>query len=237
MDITPAIFTQHLSKHFDQTRAVDQISLTVSSSQVYALIGPNGAGKTTLIKLLVGLLIPTSGQAKVNGFDITTHPVAAKNTFGYVSDEPSAYEFLSGEEFLDLTAALRGMAKTTFKSRRNEIARIFTLDQQLTAPISTYSRGNRQKLAFLSAILTQPPLLIIDEPIVGLDPLSMEIFGKTLQTYAQTSRTVFFATHSLAFAQKYATYVGIMSQGKILHEQQMDPHTSLDELYRQLIQP
>jgi ABC-2 type transport system ATP-binding protein len=226
----PAIITHGLTKRFDTFTAVNSVNLSVKEGDLYALIGANGAGKTTLLKLLVGLLLPTAGTASIFGHDITRDPLAAKQHFGYVSDDPSAYDFLTGKEFLILTGRLRGMDGSALRDRIAELSDLFPIRDILSRPMTQYSRGNKQKVAFLASILTKPKLLIIDEPIVGLDSASIDIMGNALKTYTAEGNTVFIVTHILSFAQKYARQVGIMKEGKIIKEVPVTKTKSLDAL-------
>jgi ABC-2 type transport system ATP-binding protein len=213
-----AISTHNLTKTFGTTIAVDHVTLNIGEKEIYALVGPNGAGKTTLIKMLVGLLHPTSGYAYLRGHDISKEPIAAKREFGYVSDDPSVYGFLSGFEFLTFTGRLRGIEASRIWKRIDELEELFPIKDILGHPMNEYSRGNKQKVAFLASLISEPNILIIDEPIVGLDPASIGILGKTLVSYAKAGNTVFFVTHILEFAKKYARRVGVMEKGRILKE-------------------
>lgn len=204
-----------LSRSFGSFKAVDNIDLTLHPGDIFALIGPNGAGKTTLIKMLVGLLSPTSGQALICGHDLSHDPISAKTCFGYVPDNPEVYGYLTGLEFLEMTGNLRGLHPAELKKRISQLMEIFPLKDILPRQMSSYSRGNRQKTAFLAALISKPPVLFIDEPIAGLDPTSIEIFGETLKSYAKAGGAVFLATHILSFGQEYASRVGVMSQGHL----------------------
>jgi ABC-2 type transport system ATP-binding protein len=225
-----AIATKNLTKRFNTFTAVDAVNLSVNEGDLYALIGPNGAGKTTLIKMLVGLLIPTGGTATIAGFDIMRRPLSAKREIGYVPDDPSAYDYLTGLEFLMLTGRLRGMKEKEVKKRIDEIVPLFSISDIVPTPIAQYSRGNKQKVAILAALMTKPKILIIDEPIVGLDPSSIDILGATLIKYAREGHTVFFVTHILSFAQKYAQRVGVMKEGTIKKETVVSKAVALETL-------
>jgi ABC-2 type transport system ATP-binding protein len=226
-----ALSIHHLSKRFGQTRAVNKVDLTVNAGQIFALIGPNGSGKTTLIKLITGLLIPDSGHAKIFGLDINTKPVSAKARFGYVPDNPTGYDYLSGREFLHLTGQLRGLRRQERDERIAELSNLFPLDQHLDQRLDQYSRGNRQKISFLAALLAKPELLIIDEPVVGLDPNSIKIFGRTLKHFARSGGTVFFATHILDFAATHAHRYALMSHGRLIKTGQVGS-ASLEKIYQ-----
>jgi ABC-2 type transport system ATP-binding protein len=234
--LPPAIEIQGITKQFGQILAVNDVNLTIPRGTIFALIGPNGAGKTTLIKMLVGLTYPTHGLININGVDIIKNPINVKKAFGYVTDDPEMYEFLTGFEFLNLTGNLRKIDPKKLSKRIEHLSGIFPFDQTLNDQISSYSRGNKQKLAFLGSILDENVnLLIIDEPIIGLDPTSVDIFGKMLTEFTQKVGTVFFATHSLFFAQKYALYAGLMRQGKLIKEFAITKKTDLEKIYRKNI--
>lgn len=226
-----ALEISSVSKHFGSFTAVKKVSLTVPSGQIYSLIGPNGAGKSTLIKMITGLLKPDAGSIKIFGSDIVLQPLAAKQQIGYISDDPSPYEYLTGREFLFLTARLRKMDTTVTSGRLKELIPVFSLEDIIDRHVSEYSRGSKQKVAFLAAVLTHPPLLVIDEPIVGLDPTSITIFGKELRAYVKEGGTVFMATHILSFAQDYATHAGVLYQGQLKQQKTVSAKTNLQSLY------
>ncbi len=220
--------THHLTKQFGSFMAVNAVDLTLEAGDCYALIGENGAGKTTFMKLLVGLLLPSAGTAIIAGHDTIKQSLEAKRQLGYMSDDPSAYEYLTGQEFLILTGKLRELEGEKLTRRIAELATLFPIQHLMHQPMSYYSRGNKQKLAFLAALLTKPKLLVIDEPIVGLDSMSIEIMGKTLQRHSKDGGAVLFVTHILDFAQRYANKAGFMQHGKIIREQTVTRATKLD---------
>lgn len=228
----PAIQVEDLSKSFAEVKAVSHVSFSVAKKEIYALIGPNGSGKTTLIKMIVGLLLPDSGRSSLFDYNIQESQVEAKKMFGYISDNPEAYSYLTGREFLTLTGGLHKIEKKALYQRIKELIKLFPLKDVIGKPMAQYSRGNRQKVAFLAALLPKPKLLIIDEPVVGLDPSSIEIVGKTLQEFVAEGGTVFSATHTLSFAQNYATKVGMMHGGKIIDEKKISSNVSLERLYQ-----
>jgi ABC-2 type transport system ATP-binding protein len=226
-----AITTKHLTKRFGPSTggftAVKDVTFSVGEGEIYALVGPNGAGKTTLLKLLVGLLSPTSGTASIHTYDVIHTPVAAKRQFGYVSDDPTAYEYLTGREFLTLTGRLRGLPEVKLRARIKELIPVFPIADIIDQPMTQYSRGNKQKIAVLASLLSHPKILIVDEPIVGMDATSIDIMGKLLRDYAKKGNSVLLVTHILDFAETYATRAGIMKEGKIAHEMQITASTSL----------
>jgi ABC-2 type transport system ATP-binding protein len=213
-----AIQTFSLTKNFGKFEAIKNVNLQVKSGEIYCLIGPNGAGKTTLLKCIVGLYKPTTGAAEIMGIDIQKDPEGAKKCFGYVSDDPYEYPFLSGYEFLGLTGNLRGMEKVEIKDKIKQLSKLFPIENILGQQIAGFSRGSRQKLAFLSAMISNPPIIFIDEPIAGLDPESVEIFGKTINDYVRSGNTVFYISHNLMFAEKYSQKVGLMKDGNIVKQ-------------------
>lgn len=224
-----AVETHALTKRFGDLTAVDGVSLQIKEGERFALVGPNGSGKTTFIKMLVGLLLPSAGTAAVFGSDAVEQPLTVKEHIGYVSDDPEAYEFLTGYEFLTLTGRLRGMTKGKIEERIGELTPMFPIRDVLPHPMSGYSRGNKQKVAFLASMLTKPKLLIIDEPIVGLDQESIDTVGKTIVDYAKTGNTVVFVTHILSFAKSYASSAAVMKQGKIVRELHVTAKTPVSD--------
>jgi len=230
--VLPAIKVSRLSKRFEKTKALTKISFEIKPGKIVALIGPNGSGKTTLIKCLVGLHTPTKGSAEIFGNDIQVSPLEAKKLFGYVPDNPTGFDYLSGYELLKLTASLKGLRKKDFESQAKELIGLFKLEKLIDAPLETYSRGTKQKVAFLCALLGDPKLLIIDEPIVGLDPDSIEIFGQILKDFAQKQGTVLFSTHILEFGKRFANQVLLMNNGRIKTDKPITNKTSLNKEYQ-----
>lgn len=208
-----------LTKRYGTVPAVSNVDLNIARGESYALVGKNGAGKTTLLKMLVGLARPDSGTSAVCGFDISREPLRAKMHFGYVPDNPAGYEYLTGLEFLGFTGTLRGMPPDAVRERISDISRIFPVGEILSQEMRSYSRGNRQKVSILSAIMTNPDVLIIDEPIVGLDPESIGILGRLIREHCSRGGSVLFVTHILAFAAEYAVRVGCMDNGSLRDEQ------------------
>ncbi|MCA9103180.1 MAG: ABC transporter ATP-binding protein [Pirellulales bacterium] len=195
--------------------AVEQLSLVVSAGELFAYLGPNGAGKTTTIKMLVGLLRPTSGTLRVCGHDMADWPRAARRLVGYVPDEPFLYEKLSGREFLRFVAEMYGTPTAevdTFIQR--EVER-FELGEFVDSLAETYSHGMKQRTVFASAMLHDPPVLVIDEPMVGLDPRSARIVKDLLREQVAGGTTVFMSTHTLAVAEEIADRIGIICNGRL----------------------
>lgn len=220
---------ESVTKKFGKLAAVKDVSLTINRGEVYVLIGPNGAGKTTFMKMIVGLLSPDTGKIVINGFDNKESTVEAKKQFGFISDDPTAYDYLTGWEFITLTGKIRGIPEDELRKKMDELADLFPIKDILHTPMSGYSRGNRQKTAFIAAILDIPAILLIDEPIVGLDPQSIKILGSKIRDYVKGGNSVFYISHNLPFAREYADRVGLMKQGKIIKEEMMGKISSIDK--------
>jgi len=208
-----------LTKRYDGgTMAVDNLNLSVAPGELFGFLGPNGAGKTTTIKMLVGLLTPTSGSARVAGFDLSTHPRDAKQRIGYIPDNPFLYDRLTGREFLDFIADIYGLPAG--RPRYDEIERVLELidlTSKANQLIGSYSRGMRQKMAMASALLHKPSALFLDEPTVGLDPSSVKRLKDILRNLCKTGETtVFLSTHTLEVAAEVCDRVGIFNRGKLI---------------------
>lgn len=230
-----SLVVDKVSKSIDKQNILKKISFQLQPKQITALIGPNGSGKTTLIKIITGLYHPTQGNVTIAGLNLKDDELAYRSSFGYVPDNPVGFEYLSGREFLTLMAQLKS-GKSSFTQVEDLIAG-FDLKPILNKPIETYSRGSKQKLAFISAILSEPKLLLIDEPVVGLDDQSITLFGERLQTFAKDGGTVLFTSHILEFAKRYADQALLIHQGKIKKQLKITQRTSLKRHYQKLIKP
>ncbi len=206
---------KNLTKKFGNNQAVKDVSFEIKPGEIFSLIGPNGSGKTTIVKIIAGLLQPTAGKVTVGGFDITKEPVKAKALIGYIPDEPTVWSAMTGEEFLHLTGALYGMSEVERNRKLPELLAIFKLEQMGQGYFEEYSRGNKQKFAILAALLHQPKLLLIDEPIVGLDPASAEIAKLQFVKFCRDGGAILLVTHTLAVAEEIAQRIGILKQGKL----------------------
>ncbi len=221
-----------VTKKFGDIIAVNDVSLNVKAGTVMALIGPNGSGKTTLLNCVVGLLRPETGRVLIKGLDIQEKPVVAKRLFSYISDNPAIYPYLSGLEFMRLTAKLHGLTEDQTEKKITELKSLFPIEEVLAARTESYSRGNLEKTAFLSALISDPTLLIIDEPIVGLDPASIRLFGNTLRRFVKAGGAVLLSTHTLEFAREYADTIGIIHGGKILKELSVTAKINIEYIYQ-----
>lgn len=230
---------ERLSKHFAGRPAVDDLSLRIGPGEIYGLLGENGSGKTTTVKLATGLYRPTGGRVLVAGIDLHRDPERAKRLLGYVPDEPFAYERMSGREFLHLVGTLWGVGAADRERGIERLAAVFDgMEAILDAHVDTYSRGNRQKLAIVAALLHAPRLLVIDEPIVGLDPQSALRTRDLLRDFATRGGAVLVCTHTLTFAEAVCGRVGVLRAGRLIVEGDLDSlrrqaadTRSLEDLY------
>ena len=236
------IKTEKLTKRFGKFTAVDGLDLEVAPGEIFGFLGPNGAGKTTTIRLLTGLLRPSSGRAFIGGFDIHAEPVRAKSLLGYVPDEPVLYEKLNGREFLSFMADLYRVGEEQKQQRIPELLRLFGLTERSGDPIQSYSRGMRQKVAVAGALVHDPRVLILDEPTMSLDPRSARIFKDVLRALAGRGVAVLMSTHVLEIAQHMCSRVGIISSGRLiacgnveeLRAQARQESASLEDIFLQL---
>jgi ABC-2 type transport system ATP-binding protein len=230
---------ERLTKRFGTLTAVRELSITVRPGEVYGLIGPNGSGKTTTVKMLTGLYRPTAGRILVAGVDLLAEPERAKRAMGYLPDEPFVYEKLSGREFLHLMGELYGVARAERVVRIERLLALFPLSAVIDTYVENYSRGNKQKLTILAALLHEPRVLVADEPIVGLDPESTITTREIFRTFAAADGAVLVCTHTLAFAEAVCSRVGLLSAGVLVQEGDLEglrkaaglPGASLETLY------
>ena len=205
-----------LVKHFGDVRAVDGISLVVPKGEFFCVLGPNAAGKTTTIKMLVGLIKPTSGSARVAGYDVQAQPLEARSRLSYVPDFPFLYDKLTAWEFIRFTGQLFRMADPQIRQAAEELVARFSLGEWLHKPIEGLSHGTRQRVAITAALLHSPEVFVIDEPMVGLDPHHARIVKDVLRERAQQGMTVFMSTHQIYVADEMADRVGIFHRGRII---------------------
>ena len=205
-----------LVKRFGDLTAVDGVNLAVRRGEFLALLGPNAAGKTTTIKIIAGLMKPTSGAARVGGFDVQINPLEARKRLAYVPDFPFLYEKLTPWEFLRFTGQLFQMTEARIQSAGRELAARFNLDEYLGKPIEGLSHGTRQRVAIASALLHDPEVFVIDEPMVGLDPHHARVVKDVLKERSREGMTVFVSTHQLSIAEEMADRIAIMHQGRLI---------------------
>lgn len=207
-----------LAKHFDGRPAVEDLSLQVGAGEIYGLIGPNGSGKTTTVRMVTGLYLPTAGRVLIDGIDLKAEPERAKRLLGYVPDEPFVYEKMTGREFLHLVGELYGVPATGRGRRIVELLDLYGLGPLADGYAESYSRGNRQKLAILASLLHTPRLLVVDEPLVGLDPESALTTRDLLRAFAGEGGAILLCTHTLPFAEQVCHRLGLLKEGRRLRE-------------------
>ena len=212
----PLIELKDLCKSFGSKVAVDHVNLTVMAGEVFGFLGPNGAGKTTTIKMIVGLLQPTSGTVKVAGYDIQKQSLQAKISSGYVPDTPNLYSKLSARELLRFVGDLYAMQPQQISHRIEELLRMFSLDDVGDNLIDSYSHGMQQKASLAAALMHDPKVLVLDEPTVGLDPKSARLIKDVLRQIADRGSTVFVTTHILEIAERMCDRIGIINSGKLV---------------------
>lgn len=226
---------QNLTKKFSSFTAVDDVSLKIGVGQFFGFLGPNGAGKTTTIKMLTGLYEPTAGHCFIDGHDVHWTPLEAKRSFGYVPDQPFLYDKLTGREFLHFVGGLFGMSFQEVRKKIDEVKEYFEIGSFMDKRAEEYSQGMKQRIVLSSALMHSPRVLIIDEPIVGLDPRSARLVKDTLKQKAKEGLTIFMSTHLLEVVEELCDRIAIIKNGKIIYE---DVPTSvngaLEEMFLEL---
>ncbi len=238
---SPLIETKNLVKRYGDKTAVNNVSFEVYGGEIFGFLGPNGAGKTTTIKLIVGLLQPTSGFAKVAGYDVQLQPLQAKAANGYVPDTPNLYPKLSGRELLRFVGDLYELDHNQIERRIDELLNLFDLYQAGDDPIDSYSHGMQQKTALAAALMHDPKVLVLDEPTVGLDPRSARMIKDMLRQMANRGAAVFLSTHILEIAERMCDRIGIIDKGELIAIGTMEElrslgkgETSLEDIFLSL---
>jgi ABC-2 type transport system ATP-binding protein len=212
----PVIEVRGLRKSYGTVEAVAGVDLEVHAGEVFAFLGPNGAGKTTTIKMLCGLLFPTTGVIRIAGFDLEHQGEEARQRISYVPDTPFLYEKLTGREVLRFIAGMYHMPASQAAQRIDAMIELFSLESFVDDLTQNYSHGMRQRTVFAAALLHEPMVLIVDEPTVGLDPRSIRLLKDVLRNETKRGATVFLSTHSLDIAQELSDRIGVISQGKLI---------------------
>jgi len=233
------IETTHLTRKFGDLKAVFDLNLRVPAGQLFGFLGPNGAGKTTTIRMLVGLLRPSSGRVCIAGHDIANDELAAKRAIGYLAQSPPLYPRLTGHEYLRFIGGLYGLNDATVAKRAVPLLELMGLSHKATDVIESYSGGMRHKLALVSVLLHRPQVVILDEPLAGLDPASARAVKDLLRDLCSQGVTVFFSTHTLEIAERVCDRVGILQNGRLiadgnlteLRQQAAREHASLEDLF------
>lgn len=210
---------KNVTKVYNRTiKAVNNVSFEVRGGEIVGFTGPNGSGKTTTIKMLTGILPPYKGEIKINGFDIKKNMIQAKSSIGYIADSPDMFLRLKGIEFLNFIADVYKVSDDDRKKRVNELAERFELTDALSSPMMSYSHGMRQKLMVIAALVHNPPVWILDEPMTGLDPKSSYELKEMMREHAKKGNAVFFSTHVLEVAEKLCDKVIIIKKGNLLYD-------------------
>ncbi len=210
-----------LKKNFGSFTAVDDVSMKIAAGEIYGFLGPNGAGKTTTIKMIATLLKPTSGSVLINGIDAHHSPHEAKQYLSYVPDQPFLYDKLSGLEFLLFVSRMYGMREPESMDAIRQVSDTFEVKPWLGRRIEDYSQGMRQRIVLAAAMLHRPKLIVIDEPMVGLDPKGAETFKSQMKLAAENGAAIFMTTHQLSLASEVCTRLGIINSGRLVYEGSM----------------
>lgn len=238
----PIIKVKDLTKEFGSYKAVNDINLEITGGEIFGFLGPNGAGKTTTIKMLAGLLKPDAGKIIINGHDLAIEPALCKQVTGYIPDRPYLYEKLTGIEFLQFIASLYKLKPEKFRPNTDHFLQLFDLTDWQDHLIESYSHGMRQKLIITAAFMLEPPLIIVDEPMVGLDPKSARIVKELFKKHARHGGTIFLSTHSLEIAEELCDRIAIILEGRIkasgnmnsLRKQAQIEESALEDIFLEL---
>ena len=221
-------------------QATDEVSFNIKAGEIVGFAGPNGAGKTTVIKMLTGILKPTSGTAVINGFDINKDPINAKRSFAYIADNPDILIQLSGLEYLNFIADMYEIPEDIRKEKIGTLSERFGMKDVLTTQMREYSHGMRQKLMVISALIHNPPAWILDEPMTGLDPTAAFELKQMMREHANAGNAVLFSTHVLEVAEQLCDRILIINKGKIITEGTLEflrlnnPGMTLEEIFVKL---
>ena len=228
---------EHLTKVYGDKKAVDDLSLTIESGEIYGFIGHNGAGKTTTLKSVAGILKFDEGEIEIGGVSVKKNPLKCKESLAYIPDNPDLYEFMTGIQFLNFIADVFKVDSDTRAERIRKYADLFELTNDLAQPIATYSHGMKQKLAIISAWIHAPKLILMDEPFVGLDPKASHILKGMMRELCDQGGAIFFSTHVLEVAEKLCDKVAIIKGGKLIRSGTMEDvrgDDSLEEVFLEL---
>ena len=215
-----------VTKRFGDYTALEELNLEIPEGIIFGYIGPNGAGKTTTIKILAGLLKPTSGTVHIDGYDVHADPMKAKHLFGYVPDKPYLYDKLTADELTHFVGGMYGLSRAQVESNRKELFDYFEITPWKDKRAEEYSQGMKQKLLIAMAFIHDPKIFIIDDPMIGLDPKSIRNLKTFLKEKVKSGMTIFLSTHSLSVAEELCDRIGILHQGRLIAE---GPISSLTE--------
>jgi ABC-2 type transport system ATP-binding protein len=230
---------ENLSKRYDAKLAVDGLSLEVPGGELFGFLGPNGAGKTTTIKMISGLLKPTSGTVRIGEFDIQKQPLQAKALLGLVPDTPVLYKKLTGKEFLRFVGDLYAVDPKTIDKRIDHLLELLDMREHAADLIESYSHGMKQKTSIMAALIHDPEVVVLDEPTSGLDPRSARVVKDVLRALCDMGKTVFMSTHILEIAERVCDRVGIINEGKLvavgtvseLRQKSREGRASLEDIF------
>jgi len=234
------ITLQNLSRCFGDTTAVNSVSLNIPAGQICGYLGPNGAGKTTTVKMLTGMIKPTSGSASVAGFDILQQPMDVKRRIGYVPESGAVYNSLTPWEFLSLIGRLHDMKDSDIKEKVEEFSRFFHLSEHLNQRMVSFSKGMKQKVVIMASILHNPQVLFMDEPLTGLDANAALLLKKLIRHLADEGKTVFYCSHLLDVVENLCDRVVIINEGKIVADgsinelKEITKRSSLEGVFSQM---
>ena len=206
----------NLRKSYDAKVAVADLTMRVEPGEILGFLGPNGAGKSTTVKILTGLLTPDAGTAEVAGFDVVKHPLEVKKRLGYVPEAPVVYDTLTAEEYLELVGCLYHLDRGMLDARRNELLQLFDLDAARHQRLKEFSKGMRQKVVIAAAMIHRPEVLILDEPLDGLDANTALVIKELLRKLAAQGRTIMFSSHILEVVERICTRIVIINQGRFI---------------------
>ena len=212
----PVLEAKDLSKSYSSVAAVKNVSFSLSAGQVLGCLGPNGSGKSTTVKMLTGLLEPTRGKVFFDGHDIQDDLVGYRKCLGYVPEEPNLYPYLSGREYLELVGTLRGMQRSNLERKIDALLDLFSLHAHRNASIASYSKGMRQRILLIAALMDDPKLLILDEPLSGLDVTTALVLKNLMKALGQQGRAVFYCSHVLEVVEQVCSHLLILRKGDVL---------------------
>lgn len=207
---------ENVSRDYGSFKAVKELNLRIPAGECFGFLGPNGAGKTTTLKMLAGLLIPTTGKIFVVGHDVQQEPLKAKQEMAFVPDKPFIYDKLTGREFLDFILDIYGFSQNGVRQEREELLELFSLAEWQDELLENYSHGMKQKLIITGAFIHEPKLLVIDEPMVGLDPYGHKLVKELFRKFVAGGNSIFLSTHQLSVAQEICDRISIIDHGKVV---------------------
>jgi ABC-2 type transport system ATP-binding protein len=213
---TPLVELRAVSRRFDETLAVDDLTLDVRAGEVFGLLGPNGSGKTTTVRMIAGLLTPSAGTVLVQGADVTQAPLAARRSLGFVPDGAPMYPNLSPRQHLELVGRLHGLDEAQLQAEALRLMTVLDLEARIDEPVGRFSRGMRQKTALACALLPRPNLLVLDEPLSGLDAPTAAMFKEVLRAWAEAGRSVIYTSHLLDVVERVCDRMAILDKGKLV---------------------